>query len=389
MAKRAFIIVADSFGIGELPDAEAYGDKGSNTLAAISGSGAFSAPNLKKLGLFNIDGVSCGKPEAEPAGSFARAAEMSAGKDTTIGHWEIAGHITLEPLPTYPEGFPDELMRDLAAIIGRGVLCGKPYSGTSVIADYGAEHMRTSFPIVYTSADSVMQIAAHEEIISIGELYNICGKARAYMTGKNGVGRIIARPFDGGEAGGFKRTANRKDFSLPPPGITMLDVLSQNKLDVISVGKIYDIFAGRGITRSVKTANNSEGMEAVIQAAKDDFSGLCFVNLVDFDMLYGHRNDIDGYAGAISLFDSQLAGFIRCLRPEDIAVITADHGCDPSTESTDHSREYTPVIIFGEKIKKGVNLGTLTTMSDIAATVLDWFGLSMDTAGKSFLGQIV
>ena len=394
--KRVFLIVLDSFGIGEAPDAADYGDAGSNTLLAISKSKEFYVPNLKRLGLFNIDGTLGGESVEKPTGSFGRMQEKSIGKDTTVGHWEIAGVVTEKAFPTYPNGFSDKLMQELAKALGRGVLCGMPYSGTSVIADYGQEHIETGKLIAYTSADSVLQIAAHEDIVPLEELYEICEKARTFMQGENAVARIIARPFAGTAPAGtapegatpFIRTAGRHDFALPPPQDTMLDILAKSKVDVISVGKINDIFAGKGVTRKVPSKNNTEGMEKTIELAKENFCGLCFVNLVDFDMLYGHRNDADGYAKAMAEFDLQLAQMQKVLRPEDIVMITADHGCDPSTQSTDHSREYTPCIILGDNILSGVNLGTRNTMADIGQTVLDYFGLAMNGYGKSFLGDI-
>lgn len=386
MDKRLFLIVLDSFGMGELPDAAEYGDTGSNTLLAVAGSPEFHAPNLRKLGLFNIDGAAGGEPVEEPIASFARMAERSAGKDTIIGHWEIAGLISKKALPTYPEGFPKELMDQLSREIRRPLLCGLPYSGTKVLQDYGVEHTKTGAPIVYTSADSVMQIAAHERVVELSELYRICEVARSMMRGEHGVGRIIARPFTG-RAPNFTRTPNRHDYALSPTHATMLDVLQKRWLDVIAIGKIHDIFAGRGITHSVRTTSNADGMEKAIQLAKQGFSGLCFVNLVDFDMLYGHRNDIDGYAKAISEFDVQLGELMECLLPGDAVILTADHGCDPSTPSTDHSREYVPMLMFGHGIRQGVNLGTRPTFADIAATVQDYFTQPIKTAGESFLAH--
>lgn len=314
--------------------------------------------------------------------------EASKGKDTTIGHWEIAGIISPRPLPTYPEGFPQEILDQLSARTGRGILCNKPYSGTEVLKDYGPEHMRTGDLIVYTSADSVMQIAAHEEVIPVEELYRICGIAREIMQGEHGVGRIIARPFVG-EAGAFTRTANRHDFSLTPPGTTMLDLISAAGLASIGVGKIYDIFAGKGITEFVRTKSNRDGMERTIEYVDKDFEGLCFVNLVDFDMVYGHRNNVPGYTAALNEFDGQLGDLLEHLREEDLLLITADHGCDPSTPSTDHSREHTPVLLYGKNIREGVDLKTRTGFCDIAATVLEYLGLPVEVEGKSFLSQVI
>ena len=388
MAKRVFLIVLDSVGIGEMPDSAEYGDEGSNTLAACYRSGQLSVPRMETMGLFNIQGVGCGQPTAHPTAAFGRLAEASKGKDTTIGHWEIAGIISPRPLPTYPEGFPQEILDQLSARTGRKILCNKPYSGTEVLKDYGPEHMRTGDLIVYTSADSVMQIAAHEEVIPVEELYRICGIAREIMQGEHGVGRIIARPFVG-EAGAFTRTANRHDFSLTPPGTTMLDLISAAGLASIGVGKIYDIFAGKGITEFVRTKSNRDGMERTIEYADKDFEGLCFVNLVDFDMVYGHRNNVPGYTAALNEFDGQLGDLLEHLREEDLLLITADHGCDPSTPSTDHSREYTPFLAWGQSLRQGVNLGTRKTFSDIAKTILEAFCIDNLLPGSSFFKNIM
>lgn len=387
MIKRVFIIVLDSVGIGALPDAKEYGDEGSNTLAAISSSPRFSVPNLTKLGLFNISGVDSKPPYPYPQASYARLAEKSNGKDTTIGHWEIAGVISPNPLPTYPNGFPEETIKEFEKRTGRKALCNKPYSGTDVIRDFGEEHLRTGGLIVYTSADSVFQIAAHEQLVSIEELYSYCRIAREIMQGEHGVGRIIARPFDGIYPD-FKRTANRHDFSLLPPKTTMLDILQMNGFDTISVGKIYDIFAGKGISQSHPIKNNAEGMRITTELLAEDFAGLVFTNLVDFDMVFGHRNDVDGYANALTEFDKQLEGFISGMKEDDVVMITADHGCDPSTTSTDHSREYVPLLIYGKEIKAGIDLKVRDSFSDIAATVLDIFNLPKDTTGTSFFKEI-
>ncbi len=386
--KRVFLIVLDSFGIGEMPDAKAYGDEGSNTIGSCYKSPKMNVPYMKKLGLFNIDGVNCGEKEENPKASFARMTEKSRGKDTTIGHWEIAGIQSNTPLPTFPNGFPDEVIEEFEKLTGRKVLCNKPYSGTKVIEDYGKESIETGALIVYTSADSVFQIAAHEDVVPVEELYSYCEKARKMLTGKYAVGRVIARPFVG-KYPEFKRTSNRHDFSLVPPSDTMLDNLKQNNFDVIAVGKINDIFAGKGVTRAIRTCGNNDGMEKTLSIADENFEGLCFVNLVDFDMLYGHRNDVDGYAKALSEFDVQLLELSKKLKTEDIVIITADHGCDPLTPSTDHSREYTPMIMFGEKIKEGVNLGTKDTFADISATILDYFNLENNTCGCTFLRNVL
>ena len=378
--KRVFLIVLDSVGIGEMPDAPDYGDAGSNTLLAVSKSRYFSVPNLKKLGLFGIDGVCIGEKEAAPLAAAAKALP----EELPIGHWEIAGIISHAALPTYPNGFPAEIIREFEKQTGRGVLCNQPYSGTKVIQDYGSKHMESGDLIVYTSADSVFQVAAHEQVIPVETLYQYCKTARELLTGKHGVGRVIARPFSG-EDGNFTRTKRRHDFSLEPPEITMLDQLKNSGFDVISIGKIVDIFAGRGITEFVRTSGNADGIRQTVQWMEKDFEGLCFVNLVDFDMLYGHRNDVDGYAKALSYFDSQLPEMIEKLREEDVLMITADHGCDPSTSSTDHSREYTPFLILGNQIPSGVNFGTREGFCDIAATILDLFGIDVKCSGGSML----
>lgn len=393
--KRVFLIVLDSFGIGEMPDADSFGDAGSNTIKACSTSSKFYIPNMKKLGLLNIDGVDVSPCNADWCkenvalnGAYGRMTEVSKGKDTTIGHWEIAGHISNQPLPTFPNGFPKELLDKFEEATGRKVLCNKPYSGTDVIRDYGEEHMKTGALIVYTSADSVFQIAAHESIVPIEELYRYCEIARELCTGQYGVGRVIARPFVG-EPGNFTRTPRRHDYSLVPPGVTMLDQLLEAGKEVIAVGKINDIFAGKGIGSMVRTSGNAEGIERTIEYTKQDFEGVCFINLVDFDMLYGHRNDVEGYANALSYFDEHLPAIMEGLREDDILMITADHGCDPSTPSTDHSREYTPLLIYGKKIKEGTNFGTRESFADIAATILDYFEIPSKVKGKSILPEIM
>lgn len=380
--KRIFLIVLDSFGIGEMEDAADYGDLGTNTLKSVASSPAFDMPNMGALGLFNIDGVDCRDKVSNPAARIARMREASKGKDTTIGHWEIAGIVSKQPLPTYPDGFPQEVLDAFSAAVGRGVLCNKPYSGTEVIKDYGDEHVQSGKLIVYTSADSVFQIAAHEDIVPVETLYEYCREARKILQGKHGVGRVIARPFVG-TSGSFVRTSGRHDFSLEPPANTMLDQLKAEGYDVISVGKIKDIFAGRGITEYVYTKGNAEGIERTLEYMERDFEGLCFINLVDYDMLYGHRNDIDGYAAALTYFDGKLPELLGRLRDEDVLMITADHGCDPGyTVSTDHSREHTPFIMYGKTVSP-VNLGTRDTFADIGATVLDYFGIKPEFAGTS------
>lgn len=388
MNKRVFLIVLDSCGIGEEPDAAEYGDEGSNTLAACATSPYFHMPNLQKLGLFNIDGVDCWPKESSPTGAFGRLQEASKGKDTTIGHWEISGIYSPKPLPTYPEGFPEEVIREFEEKTGRRVLCNKPYSGTDVIRDYGKEHVETGALIVYTSADSVFQIAAHESIVPPEELYRYCRIAREMLRGEHSVGRVIARPFTG-EYPNFTRTSNRHDFSMEPPAVTMLDQLSEKGFDVIAVGKINDIFVGKGVTEAIGTKNNADGIERTLGYLQKDFNGLCFINLVDFDMLYGHRNDVDGYAKALAYFDEKLPELLAGLRDDDLLMITADHGCDPSTPSTDHSREYIPWVITGKQVKAGANLGTSPTFANIGATILEYFGVEPRITGKSSLNEIL
>ena len=386
--RRVFLIVLDSYGIGELPDAADFGDEGSNTLRTITKSGEYDTPLMKSMGLFNIDGVDYMEGVDSPIGSFGRLGEVSKGKDTTIGHWEIAGIVSEKPLPTYPEGFPKELLEEYSRLTGRGVLCNKPYSGTEVIKEFGEEHLKTGDLIVYTSADSVFQVAAHEEIVPIEELYRYCEIARELLQGEHGVGRVIARPFVG-EAGNFSRTPRRHDYSLIPPKTTMLDVLKEAGYATRGVGKIYDIFAGKSISDTVRIQNNVDGMEKAIAIMDEDFKGLCFVNLVDFDMVYGHRNDIDGYAKAATVFDQQLTEMTAKMRDTDIVMITADHGCDPGFKGTDHSREYVPFLAYGKDIKAGVNLGTRSTFADIAATIQDIFEVEQKTAGNSFKTEIL
>mgnify|MGYP001263693580 FL=1 len=385
---RVFLIVLDSVGIGELPDAEEYGDRGSNTLKACAGSGRLHTPNLASLGLYNIDGVDYVASVASPRGCFARMAERSKGKDTTIGHWEIAGLYSSEPFPTYPAGFPAGIIDRFTELTGKGVLCNRPYSGTQVLVDYGAEHLRTRKLIVYTSADSVFQIAAHEELVSVEELYRYCKIARGILQGEHGVARVIARPFTGDHPH-FIRTGNRHDFSLPPPEETMCDLLQRAGYDTIGVGKIYDIFAGRGISRNIRTTGNADGMKKTIELAGERFDGLIFVNLVDFDMLYGHRNDVAGYTAALNAFDLQLGELMPVLKDDDIVILTADHGCDPATPSTDHSREYVPMIACGRPLRQGCNLKTRSSFADIGATILEIFELPERLDGESFLDEIV
>lgn len=393
MPKRVFVVVLDSFGIGEEPDAAAYGDEGSNTLCACATSGVLNIPNMTKLGLLNIDGALDSvydvdlKPIESPVGAYARMREKSAGKDTTVGHWEMAGVISPKKFPTYPDGFPQEVIEEFEQKTGRKVLCNKPYSGTDVIRDFGKEHIETGALIVYTSADSVFQIAAHEDVVSPEKLYEYCHIAREILQGKHGVARVIARPFEGEWP--YHRTSRRHDFSLEPTGTTMLDRLKESGFDVLSIGKIYDIFAHRGMTEFEFTTCNADGIQKTIEATSKDFNGLCFTNLVDTDMIYGHRNDPVGYSNALSYFDEHIPQIIEGLREDDLFIITADHGCDPVTPSTDHSREYVPLLITGPKVKPNTNLGTTATFADMAETILDYFGVEQLGVGTSRLSEIL
>ncbi len=386
--RRVFLIVLDSCGIGGATDAQAFGDDNPNTLRSIVESKNFCTPNLARLGLFNIDGVDFGQRAENPDGSFARVVEASNGKDTTIGHWEIAGLVSERPLPTYPEGFPPEVVAALEKSFGRKILCNRPYSGTQVIRDYGRAHEETGALIVYTSADSVLQIAANEKLVPVDELYRYCRAAREIMQGDCGVGRIIARPFVG-DFPNYERTPRRHDFSLKPPAKTILDALTENDFATIGVGKIADIFAGQGISRSLGiNVDNTDGMNKTLRVMDENFRGLCFVNLVDFDMKFGHRRDVDGYAQAMTTFDAQLGDFLNKMRDDDLLMITADHGCDPAAKGTDHTRENVPLIVYGSRVRAGVNLGTLNTFADIAATVAEIFSVTLETRGKSFLSSI-
>lgn len=387
--KRIFLIVLDSCGVGAAPDSEAFGDFGVNTLKSCASSPKFSIPNLLKAGLGNLDGIDYLPKEANPTGAVVRLQEASMGKDTTIGHWEIAGIQSPNPLPTYPEGFPQEVLDAFEAATGRGCLCNLPYSGTDVIRDYGEEQKKTGKWIVYTSADSVFQVAANEEWIPLEELYDACHKARNLLRGKHGVGRVIARPYVGSCAADFKRTSNRHDYSLEPPAKTMLDAIKAAGLDSLAVGKIFDIFAGQGTTEHVFNKSNADGMQHTVDYAKRDFHGLCFVNLVDFDMQFGHRRDVDGYANALTEFDTWLGDFLPTLGEDDLVMITADHGCDPAyTRTTDHTREYVPLIVLGKQVSPK-NLGTRYSFADIAATVTDLLGVNYTTPGKSFADDII
>lgn len=386
MTKRIFLIILDSFGIGNAPDANEYGDEGSNTLASISRSSFFKADTMKKLGIFNIDGVDCCEKEKTPIAYFGRCFESSKGKDTTTGHWEICGVISKTPMPTYPNGFPPEVIKAFEKQTGRNVLCNLPYSGTKVIEDFGQEHIKTGSLIVYTSADSVFQIAAHEDIVPPNELYEYCKIARKILVGNHSVGRVIARPFVG-DFPNFVRTSNRHDFSLLPPKKSLLDFIKSSNLDVFAIGKIKDIFVGQGITNHIATKNNTDGMNALDTAVDMDFKGLCFANLVDFDMIYGHRNDIDGYAKAISDFDLWLGSFLQKLSDDDMLIITADHGCDPATPSTDHSRESIPLLIYQPK-KAPINLGTRNSFADIGKSIADILNINANIDGVSFAKEI-
>ena len=390
MIKRVFLIVLDSMGIGGAPDAAEFGDEGANTLARIVPSPEYSTPQLAKLGLFNIDGITCGKPVKAPEGAYARLVERSRGKDTTIGHWEIAGAISEKAMPTYPDGFPESFIKAFEKAVGRKTLCNKPYSGTKVIADYGEQHMKTGDLIVYTSADSVFQIAANKEVVPLEELYDICRTARALLneTG-NAVGRVIARPFSGTDKSNFKRTSNRHDFSLEPPKKTMLEFIQDAGLETIGVGKIKDIFAGVGIGEHIGIKGNDDGMLKTIELAQRDFHGLAFINLVDFDMVYGHRRDIDGYAAAMTAFDKRLAELRSLLGEDDLLMITADHGCDPGfTATTDHTRECVPLLACGARVKAGSNLHTRQSFADIGASVCAALGVKADIDGESFWEEI-
>lgn len=389
--KRVIIIVLDSVGIGELPDSKAYGDEGSNTLGHIAGTvRGFGLPSLQKLGLANIDGAELPSMEkaTNPSGAYGKMAEQSAGKDTTTGHWEISGIILKQPFPVYPDGFPKELLAEFERRIGRRTLGNKPASGTAIIEELGDEHVKTGFPIVYTSADSVFQIAAHEDIIPIEKQYEICRIARELLTGEHGVGRIIARPFTG-KSGSYTRTDRRRDFAITPPHKTILNVLQDNGFEVRAVGKIEDIFNASGITSAVHTHGNMDGVDRTLQWMEEDFEGLLFTNLVDFDMLYGHRNNPEGYAKALMEFDARLPEILSRLKQEDLLVITADHGCDPTTPSTDHSREYVPLLVAGPQVKNGENLHIRSTFADIAKTTAEYFGVQNDLCGSSFLKQIL
>jgi phosphopentomutase len=384
---RVIWIVLDSVGVGAMPDAAAYGDAGSDTLGNIARIRGLSLPNLCRLGLGNLKPTPQLPPASAPEGAYGRCTLASPGKDTTTGHWEMVGIHLEKPFPLFPRGFPLEIIREFESRIGRATLGNKAASGTEIIKELGEEHMLTGSPIVYTSADSVFQIAAHEAVIPTPELYRECEIARELLRGPYEVGRVIARPFEG-EPGAFKRTSNRHDYAVPPTPGMLLDQLAAENIEILSIGKIFDVFLGRGISTQFKTKSNTDGMEKTLAATKDFNGGLIFVNLVDFDQQYGHRNDVEGYGAALEEFDRWLPDFRAALRPGDLAILTADHGCDPTTPSTDHSREYTPLLVFGPKAKPGVNLGTRATLSDIGQTVAANFGTSI-TKGTSFLDRIL
>ena len=389
MKRRVFLIVLDSLGIGASPDADYFGDVGADTFGSCVRNGNLKVPNLEKLGMFNIEGTSFKKASRHTViGNYGKLQPKSMGKDTTVGHWEIAGVVSPKPLPTYPKGFPKDLIVAFEVATGRGTLCNKPYSGTEVLRDYGVEHVLTGRYIVYTSADSVFQIAAHEKVIPLEELYEACEKARELLVGNHAVGRVIARPFVGTYPD-FTRTVNRHDYSLKPPRETILDCLQKNNLSTIGVGKIYDIFAGVGISESYPNEGNEKNMRRTIELAKQDFSGLCFVNLVDFDMTYGHRNNIEGYVNALNEVDVQIGQLMKGLREEDLLIFTADHGCDPGFPGTDHTREDVPCLCYGKNLEKGVNLGTRESFADIAQTIGDYLEVEYQGDGQSFYGDMI
>lgn len=385
MIKRVFLIVLDSLGVGELPDAYKFHDEGSNTLRAIRTSKFFVGDNLKKLGMFNIDGVEGGIEN--PTGVYARLSEKSAGKDTTVGHWEIAGLVSENPLPTFPDGFPKEVIDEFEKQTGRKTLCNKPYSGTEVIKDFGKEHVDTGALIVYTSADSVFQIAAHEDVVPLEELYHCCEIAREILMGDELVGRVIARPFVGGN-GKYTRTENRRDYAIPPIGETILDSLSASGYVTAGVGKIEDIFCKRGLGLINHTKNNHDGIEATIDFLKDGKADFIFTNLVDFDMLYGHRNNVTGYAEALEYFDKRLPDIMAQMHEGDLMIITADHGCDPTYPGTDHTREHIPVVVWGPGMEQGVNIGTRKTFADLGCTIVDYLTGKPFKTGESFIDMV-
>ena len=385
--RRIILIVLDSVGIGELPDAAEYGDEGSDTLGNINRMRPCQLPNLLRLGLANIRSIPNLAPAERPIGAYGKAALASKGKDTTTGHWEMAGIILETPFPTYPNGFPADVMRAFETAIGRRTLGNYAASGTEIIQVLGAKHMRTGFPIVYTSADSVFQIAAHEDVIPLEELYRICETARGLLQGKHRVGRVIARPF-AGEPGGFRRTGHRRDYAIEPPDGMLLDCLTARGVFTYGVGKIHDIFCGRGLSGYTKIENNADGMKKTLEAMEQYPEGLLFTNLVDFDMLYGHRNDVEGYATALEEFDEQLVTLMGRMRSDDLLLITADHGCDPTTPSTDHSREYVPLLAYSPQARAGLDLGVRASLADLGQTIAENFGFRL-AHGKSFLASLL
>lgn len=391
MINRAIVIVLDGFGVGELPDADKYGDVGSNTLKGIYEKCKLNLPNMKKMGLYNIEGIGIEEKQENIIACYGKLAEKSVGKNSPVGHWEISGYITNPGFKTYPNAFPNELIEEFKQKTGvKQILCNEVGSGTEILKRFGEEHIKTGYPIIYTSADSVFQIAAHEDVIPVEELYKMCKIAREILDNpKYNVGTVIARPFIGTTSENFIRTYNRKDFESTIFGKTMLDVISDAKKDVISIGKIEDLFVLRGITQNYHTEGNEDGIEKTIQKIKEESTGLIFTNLVDFDMLYGHRNNVEGYSKALEYFDSKLPEIMKNLKPTDVLIITSDHGNDPSTPSTDHSREYVPILIYGKQIKQNINIGTRKTYADIAATILDMLGLPKLENGESFKAQIL
>ena len=391
MIKRAIVIVLDSFGVGEAPDANVYGDEGSNTLRHIYENTKLNIPNMKKMGLYNIDGIGIEDKEEYPIAAFGKAREQSKGKNSPVGHWEIAGHVTEKPFTTYPNGFPEKLINEFMQKAGlKGILCNKKGSGTDFLKQYGEEHIKTGYPIVYTSADSVFQIAAHEEIIPVERLYEICEIAvKMFENPEYNIGTVIARPFVGDNKDNFVRTYNRRDYESQSFGKTMLEVITENNKEVMALGKVLDVFSMRGITKGEHTQGNMDGLQKTVEYIKENTEGLIFTNLVDFDMLYGHRNNIEGYAKALEEFDSFLPQIFENMKDTDILIITADHGCDPSTPSTDHSREYIPLLVYGKDVKANVNIGTRESFSDISATILDILDLPALKYGHSFKNEIL
>jgi len=384
---RFIVVVLDSVGIGELPDADQYGDVGSNSLKNLAEAvGGFNLPNLEALGLGKIEPIRGLRPDVRALGAYGKMAQQAPGKDSISGHWELMGCIAQQVQPTYPQGFPERIVEQLRRATGLDFLGNVPASGTEIIDRLGAEHLSTGWPILYTSADSVMQLAAHEELFPLPRLYELCRQAREIMTSADAVGRIIARPFIG-RPGSFKRTANRKDFALEAPANTVLDLLRQAGVEVLGIGKIEDLFVGRGLSRAVHTKSNGDGLQETLKAIRSDATGLIFTNLVDFDMLWGHRNDVQGYYQGLREVDDFLPQLMSALQTDDVLAFTADHGCDPTTPSTDHSREHVPILIYGHGIQPDINLGVRKTFADLGATVAEYFGVKGAGSGVSFWGQ--